>query len=761
MTNRIFYVLLFISFTLGINTVKSQGLYDINTIQEIELQFSQSNWDYLLDSAKNSTEGYVMASWVKINGVQFDSVGVKYKGNSSYDSAYVKNPVHISLDKYKSQKYLGYEDIKLSNGYGDPSCIREVLAYAILNNYMHAPLSNFAKLTINGTYIGLYSSSESIDSKFLGDHFFSNNNTFVKCNPTGAPTPAQKSNFLYTTADSSGYTAFYELKSDTGWHEFIDLCNTVTNIPANLSTALDVDRAIWMLAFNNTLVNLDSYNGVYAQNHYAYKDHTGHFNPIIWDLNMCFGSFPYAGSGTVGIGFKTNTELKQLSPFNHELETRWPLINDILADTTSRRKYLAHMKTILTEQLVSGQYQTLAAQYQTLIDNAVSTDVHKFFTYANFQGGMNTDVAFGSFTVPGISNIMEARKTYLLSLTEFSASEPVIQTPVFSNTAPAYNSTVHVSVNITNALSSNPYIGYRFDKKNKFMKLPLFDDGSHNDGAAGDLVFGNSFTMSGADMQYYVYAENSSIGKFLPARAEHEYLHLYAVHTTPNPGDLVINELLAENVGGERDEYNDTEDWIELYNTTNQVLDLSGMYLSNVYSNPLKWTVPANTFILPNGYITLWADDDSIQHVLHTNFNLDKDTGHLIISNAAQVMLDSISFTGQTSAASYGRYPNGSGSFILMGTTFGYENNNFPLGLTSPSTLKEELLVYPNPANQQITIQWKPSSKITEVEIYDMFGHKITSLPYSPTIICSTTFLANGLYFIKAGGSTAQFVVQH
>ena len=70
----------------------SQGFYAIDTIQKIEIWFSQSNWDYILDTAKQGSDSYTMAQWVKINGVQFDSAGVKYKGNSSYNPNNVKNP---------------------------------------------------------------------------------------------------------------------------------------------------------------------------------------------------------------------------------------------------------------------------------------------------------------------------------------------------------------------------------------------------------------------------------------------------------------------------------------------------------------------------------------------------------------------------------------------------------------------------------------------------------------------------------------------
>lgn len=755
------HILLFVFFTFGFTPIgQAQHFYDVNNIQDIEIQFSQSNWDYILDTAKLGNEGYTMATWVKINGVQFDSVGIKYKGNSTYDSTNAKNPLHINLDKYKEQNYQGYKDIKLSNGYGDPSCIREVLGYNILKNYMHCPKSNFVTVTINGTYYGLFSSAESIDNSFLSDHFYSSKNTFVKGTSTLSPSAAQKNTLKYINADSNSYMATYELKSDTGWSSFIDLCNTVTNQPTSIASVLDMDRAIWMLAFNNLFVNLDSYSGVYGQNHYVYQDHTGLFNFIVWDLNMCFGSFPYAGYGTIGLGLKSLTELKEYSPYAHATETSWPVINAVQSDTSYKRKYLAHLKTMITEHIINGAYQTTAAQYQTLIDNAVSTDSNKFFSYAQFQNGLTTDVPFGTFTVPGISNLMEARKTYLMALPELTAQEPILATPTFSNNAPTLNTVVTINVSVTNAFSNSVYMGYRFDVRDHFSQLLLFDDGAHNDGAAGDLVFGNSLNMSGADLQYYLYAENSSIGKFLPARAEHEYLHLYAASVAPTAGALVINEVLTVNVGGQKDEYNDTEDWIELYNNSTNVIDLSNTYLSNSPLNVLKWKFPNHTYILPQGYLTVWADDDSMQQILHTNFNLDKDTGHVVLSDASANILDSISFTGQTQNVSYGRYPNGTGSFILMGTTFGYENNNWPLSVNQISAM--DLLIFPNPAHQQLNIRLS-SEDIQSLEVYTTVGQlvlqqKLNSTSRGKTMLLDISSLSNGLYLLKVNNQMKQFI---
>ena len=120
------YYLSFLMLFLLCIQVNGQDLYDLNTIQKIEISFTQSDWDHQLDILKTGTDKYLLAEWVKVNGVKFDSVGVKYKGSSSYDSTFKKNSLHIELNNKKDQSYQGYVDIKLGNSYSDPSMRREV-----------------------------------------------------------------------------------------------------------------------------------------------------------------------------------------------------------------------------------------------------------------------------------------------------------------------------------------------------------------------------------------------------------------------------------------------------------------------------------------------------------------------------------------------------------------------------------------------------------------------------------------------------------
>ncbi|CAN5484586.1 hypothetical protein BH10BAC1_BH10BAC1_10520 [soil metagenome] len=743
------------------NSSKAQTtFYDVTSIQKLEVFFTPTDWDYRMDTAKAGSDGYLFADSVKINGITFDSVAVKYKGNSSYNPTYAKNPLHIVLDKYKTQSYQGITDVKIGNGYSDPSLIREVLAYNILNNYMDAPRSNFSQLYINGAYIGLYSNTEGIDKSFCSTHFYSSQNTFIKCNPIVNPGPTTKCNLKYiTTGDSTSYFNFYEMKSTNGWNELVKLCDTVTNISSSVSSIMDMDRAMWMLAFNNNIVNLDSYTGAFCQNYYLYKDNTKRFNPVVWDLNMAFGGFPYAGAGYTSMAPLTVTNMEQLSPTLHLGDSYWPLINDVLNNAMYKRMYIAHMRTMNNEMFVSNLYQTTAAAMQATIDTAVQSDVNKFFTYTQFQNGMTANVVSGSLTIPGISNLMSARQTYLSSLSDFLAVPPTISAVTPSNLAPPVASSVTITANVVNTNTNGVYLGYRMNVQDKFTRILMYDDGLNNDGAAGDNVYGASFIMSSAQAQYYIYAENSAAGMFSPERAEHEFYSLQSNIVTATVGEVVINEFLASNQSINLNEYGQYQDWIELYNTTSTALDLFGLYLSDNFLTPTKFAFPANSVIPANGYLIVWADQNpSTASYIHCNFKLSASGEELMLSNFTGVVFDSVTYGAQNPNVAWARCANAVGNFTALYPTPGSFNCITGINETNSST--SDILVYPNPANKNVSIQFNTSEKKNTIRIFNAMGQEVINT-VSENVVenIDISNLYSGIYMINVNNKSFKQLV--
>ncbi len=659
---NIYLLIILIGITGFLNNSFGQSFYDINTIQTISITFSQSNWDYMLDTAKAGSDGYIMAQSVAVNGTLFDSVGVKYKGNSTYNPSYVKNPFHIELDTYKEQDYQGYKDIKMSNVAKDPSFLREVLSYSILRQYMVAPLSNYANVYVNGTLLGLYVSSESIGKTFVNKYFYSKSNSFFKCNPLDGAGPGSTDlpNLVYLGTDSTLYYPAYELKSDYGWADLITLTNTLKNNVGGIETVLDVDRAIWMLAFDNLLVNLDSYIGVFAQNYYLYKDNTGRFNSIVWDLNESFGTF--SQTGTI---FLPNTTAKsQMTHLLHSGDANWPLVQKLLAVPTYKKMYLAHLHTILTENFSNNSYYTLAQSIQPIINAAVQADPNKFYTYSQYQSNLTTDVGIGPNSVPGITALMNGRNTYLSALPDFTNTKPNITNVAPSDTNPTLNTTVFITANVINTNTDAVYLGHRDNNENRFTKILMYDDGAHGDGTAGDNIYGASIDVSSSTIQYYIYAENNNVGMFSPVRAQHEFYSIAVNSTTSS--DVVMNEIYTRGTATD-------PDWIELYNSSASALDISGykIYDSGGQSGTKpKKEFPTGTVIPSNEFLVIVTDDTSA-----SGFGLSSSGEKVWLENTTGLITDSVTFPALTVAQSYGRIPDGGSWQTLDTITRGISNN--------------------------------------------------------------------------------------
>jgi spore coat protein CotH len=737
----------------------AQSFYEEETIQTIEIVFAESNWDALLDAQKAGAEDYIMAQSVTVNGEFFDSVGVKYKGNSTYNANQTKNPFHIELDTYKDQEYDGYSDIKLSNVAKDPSFIREVLSYKILRNYMDAPLSNYANVYVNGNLMGLYSNSESISKKFVNSRFGSKTNTFVKCNPVegAGPTSTDLPRLVYLGADSTPYYPAYEMKSDHGWADLITFTDNLKNNVGSIEDYLDVDKALWMLAFNNTLVNLDSYIGGFAQNYYLYQDDYGRFIPVVWDLNESFGTFSMTGSGTL-----RDTKSKQeMSPLLNLTDTDYPLVSQLLSDDSYKKMYLAHMKTMLQDNFTNnGSYYTQGQALQSTIDAAVQADGNKFYTYANFTDNLTADITSGGGprgqTTPGITSLMNGRYTYLMAQSEFAATEPTISAEKVSNSSPALNENLTFTVNVMNGTTVSMY--YRQAVNAPFTKVTMFDDGTHGDGAAGDNVYGTDVQISTASIEYYFYAENASIGKFLPTNAAHEFFSLRVLAETV--GDIVINEFMASNDATIADQDGDFDDWVELYNKGTESVDISGYTLSDDSEELDLFAFPSGTVMAAGDYLVVWADKETDQDGYHADFKISSGGETIYLANAGLSILDSVAFSEQAADVSYGRFPNGTGNFESMSPTFGAVNTE-TLGVTTLTRDDSGMRIYPNPVSSSFTIDLSQASeKSARVSIYNMQGAEMYAGEVNVSKEIETATWSPGVYFVRMNTTVSKLIVR-
>jgi hypothetical protein len=486
-----------------------------------------------------------------------------------------------------------------------------------------------------------------------------------------------------------------------------------------------------------------------------YKDENRRFNPVVWDLNESFGAFPNSGSGNLSVA-----QMQQMSPLLHEANTAKPLIQKLLADPEYKRRYLAHMRTMMNEFFVNANYVTRAQQLQAIVDSSVQTDVNKFYTYTNFQNGLTTSVGGGpGSTIPGIQQLMSTRTTWLQSQSQFTATPPAISnvSPGVSN--PSYNTTVNITCTVSNA--NLVKLGYRNAEWRKFNYTEMYDDGNHNDGSAGDGVYGASFVVTSPEMQYYVYAENANAGMFSPERAEHEFYVLTANIAVAAAGQVTLNEFQADNVNDTTDASGAHEDWIELYNNTGDLLSLYGLYLSDDPTLLTKWAFPLGTTIAPYSTLLIWADEDnSTGNELHCNFRLNLAGEQILLSNGSGTTYDLYIFGQQVTDYSFRRCPNGIGPWGPTTNTTPAYANYCPTALSE--TESAAIAVFPNPADDKIQIV--SSLPVNTVTVTDVTGREVMSLEAdgAKELQMTTAQLNQGIYFIFTDGvMRGKFVVKH
>jgi len=714
----------------------SQDVFDIG-VRNIDIYFSQTNWDDSLDIYyANGLNERLIADSILIDGVMDANVGIKYKGNSSYNIANVKNPMNIKLDYVNNgQSIDGYNVLKLSNGFRDPSFIREVLSYEMAREYMPSPKATYAKVSVNGNLIGLYTCIQSIDNDFTNENFYERKGPFFKVDNTGISVPGcfGPLGILEYYSDTNCYQRAYEMESSNDWTQLGNFLDTLNNHFTNIENVMDIDRTLWMMAFENLIVGLDGPINSIPHNFYLFKDNNGRFSPLLWDMNMAFGTFTNGLPSPV-----TNTDLQELDIFHNSSDVSNKLTTQIFSSDRYKRMYVAHMRTILNEQFTNNSYNVRALSLQSLINSDVISDPNTFYSYSDFISNTTSSVS----NIIGISELMSNRISHLQGLSELTVIPPVIS--VISN-----NPTVvlpHTSVSITAEISNAnyAYLGYRYTFADKFEKLQMYDDGMHGDGSAGDGVYGVTINVDARDVQYYFYAENTNAGIFSPERAEKEY------HQLPVLSSLVINEIMAGNVTAVADQNGEYDDWVELYNGGANSINLNGFYLSDNENDLTKWTFP-NVTIAANGYLIIWCDTaGTSQSGLHTTYRLSADQEEVYLSDPTGNTIDAVHYVNMIADKGFARVPNGTGAMQFQSHTYNAINQN-GTGIIDLNT-SEYIRVYPNPSSNRIYIL----GATEDVSVFNLMGQEVFAKQKAKSIDIKNW--KNGIYLLKSGNSVVKII---
>jgi len=512
----------------GFGSVHGQtsDFYAVDTIQELNVTFEQDNWRYLLDSLRFNGRDMLLAD-LEINEKTFRDVGVRYQHTGAFKPGQKRNSLYIDLDFINtSHEYEGNRNIILSSALRDPSMLREVLGYEIARRYMPAPRANFARVQVNDEYYGLFVNIEPIEDTFLERHFQSSEGALFLSRPrTDEPEPEGcKSNIngtLQYDDRARCYLRNFNMLSESGWDELIELTRILEEEPEHIERILDVDNTLWMLAFNNVLVNLSSYTGQHSPNYFLYQKPDGRFVPMVWDLNLAFGSFKNTGNGSD----LSLAALRELDPLLHADNPDKPLISKLLDNDLYRKIYLSHLHTIMREEFDKGSFEERAEQLQKLIREAFVEDENRYYSVENFDNSLDNTIGDRS-KVPGIASFMKSRVSFLKYHEQMRIVPPTVE-EIALQRREQFSSEMITDFKVRAKIEKMPkrvFVFYRFDEKADYREARMFDDGEHNDKEANDSIFGAVIEPeAGArQMQYFIFAENAGAVRFEPHRYMYE-----------------------------------------------------------------------------------------------------------------------------------------------------------------------------------------------------------------------------------------------
>jgi len=496
------------------------GMYQKDLIREVRLDFAQANyWTQLTNNYESETE---IPATMTLDGVVYDSVGVRFRGNTSYFTIgnSQKKSFAVSSDFiHPDQNIMGLKNLKFNNAHQDPTFMREVLYCQMAARHIPIAKANFIQLFLNNQNWGIYPNIQSVDKTFLAGYFLSNDGARFRATTDetgmgggGGPGWGDGTGGMnYLGTDTTTYQEYYDLKSsdiENPWQKLIDACQilstTTTSNKAEVSAKIDIDKALWFLAVENIFTDDDSYTMKGKMDYYVYYEpETDRTTPLEYDGNS---------------SFETNMATSpNWGPFKNVSNVNYPLLNKLLNIPEWRQRYLAHYRTILQETFTTEKANALIDTIDARIKAMVNSDTKKLYSYSQYTSG-----------VPGLKTFVANRRTYLLNNAEVAQVAPTIASAPFFNSAleeykpPAANEPAIIQVTVT---STNLY--YATGLVGNFSVTSMYDDGAHDDGASGDGIFGAQIPGYTAQtfVRYYIEAVADNAARsvsYLPTGAEHD-----------------------------------------------------------------------------------------------------------------------------------------------------------------------------------------------------------------------------------------------
>ncbi|MGQ1891505.1 CotH kinase family protein [Thermophagus sp. OGC60D27] len=322
------------------------------------------------------------------NDTEWYHVGIRFKGNSSLQSAYQSgnNKLSFKLDfdefeddypAIKNQRFYGFKQLNLNNNYDDASLMREKVTADLFREF-GVPASQTAFCVIyvdhgNGPqYYGVYTIVEEVDDTVIETQFSDDSGNLYK--PDG-----DAASFAYGTFDTDEFypktnedeTDYSDLKS---LYDVLHSSERTTDVETwknNLEAVLNVEQFLKWLAANTIIQNWDTYGNM-THNYYLYNNpENSLLTWIPWDNNEALQDGKQSGALSLSLS---------------EVDDNWPLISYLMEVPEYKASYNNYLQQFIEEVFVPEQMVNLYSSYYDLIkDYAYSEETGYSFIRSNSE----------------------------------------------------------------------------------------------------------------------------------------------------------------------------------------------------------------------------------------------------------------------------------------------------------------------------------------------------------------------------------------
>ncbi len=387
------------------SSVDYWSVFDDSDVRKIEIRATKANWDLMME---NPWEKKVVPADAVIFGEMVQDIGISPKGNSTIGFV-DKIPLKLDFNTYHpEQEYQNLKMLLLHNNFGDPSLLREKMAYDMMRFAgVHAGHTAYVEVWVDiiddrlgSDFLGVYTLVERPDTKYLANRFGPDNNrgNLYKADAwfeEGAADLAYYGEDIAEYPQPRGelaYALMYKEPGEADYSDIIELCYVIDGAdyetPEEFAHALEevfnVDTYLRYLAVIFLSLNFDQYPDT-GNNYYLYHEpESDLFEWIAWDMGNSWGHF--GGSYDHPIFGTENS----LGPLQYR-----PLFTKVFEVERYRQTYQAYLDLLIRSYFNQENISDLAGGWEELIR-------------PHLQSGEGDKMFFGSSAVSNLDQFDQA-----------------------------------------------------------------------------------------------------------------------------------------------------------------------------------------------------------------------------------------------------------------------------------------------------------------------------------------------------------------